>query len=82
MEIFTLLFLQVPFSSLFLKNHKFLIVFLEGSIFSWGEGNYGQLGHGAAISQYNKPLIIGKPLEGKVMVQLACGANHTAALTS
>ena len=53
----------------------------NGIIYTWGEGNYGQLGHGTAISQHNKPLAIANGLQGKKMVQVACGANHTAALT-
>lgn len=59
---------------------RFLLID-NGVISTWGEGNYGQLGHGSAISQHNKPLQILKPLEGKIMTQIACGANHTAALT-
>mmetsp|Transcript_12114 Transcript_12114/g.48750 ORF Transcript_12114/g.48750 Transcript_12114/m.48750 type:complete len:602 (+) Transcript_12114:67-1872(+) len=53
-----------------------------GEVYTWGEGNYGQLGHGKAISQFNKPLKIAGPLSGRVIVQIACGANHTAALTN
>eukprot|EP01095_Lingulamoeba_sp_RSL-Kostka_P008375 TRINITY_DN2781_c1_g1_i1.p1 TRINITY_DN2781_c1_g1~~TRINITY_DN2781_c1_g1_i1.p1 ORF type:complete len:604 (+),score=224.26 TRINITY_DN2781_c1_g1_i1:84-1895(+) len=51
-----------------------------GVLYTWGEGNYGQLGHGDVIAQYNKPLKVGQALEGKTIVQIACGANHTAAL--
>eukprot|EP01094_Clydonella_sp_ATCC50884_P028437 TRINITY_DN8529_c0_g1_i1.p1 TRINITY_DN8529_c0_g1~~TRINITY_DN8529_c0_g1_i1.p1 ORF type:complete len:632 (+),score=133.57 TRINITY_DN8529_c0_g1_i1:274-1896(+) len=53
----------------------------SGGVWTWGEGNYGQLGHGDSISQYNKPLKIGSPLEGQRMIQIGCGANHTAALS-
>lgn len=68
---------------LFFSSFSYVISFIldNGVISTWGEGNYGQLGHGSAISQHNKPLQILKPLEGKMMSQIACGANHTAALT-
>lgn len=59
-----------------------LIGFSEQSeLFTWGEGNYGQLGHGAAVTQYSKPLKVGKPFDGRPIYQIACGSNHTAALT-
>merc|ERR1712169_105093 len=52
-----------------------------GGIYTWGEGHYGQLGHGDKIPQYTKPFKIGNVFEKLRMVQLACGANHTAAIT-
>jgi Regulator of chromosome condensation (RCC1) repeat len=49
---------------------------------SQGSGTYGQLGHGAAISQYSKPLVIkGIPEELQVS-RIACGDNHSAVVTS
>ena len=53
-----------------------------GEVHTWGDGKYGQLGHGKAISQFNKPLKIAGALSGRIVVQISCGANHSAALTS
>mmetsp|Transcript_15847 Transcript_15847/g.40533 ORF Transcript_15847/g.40533 Transcript_15847/m.40533 type:complete len:695 (+) Transcript_15847:1646-3730(+) len=54
----------------------------DGRIHSWGSGTYGQLGHGAAISQYSTPLILkGIPAEMQVS-RIACGDNHSAVVTS
>ncbi|XP_065336810.1 RCC1 and BTB domain-containing protein 1-like [Cloeon dipterum] len=53
----------------------------SGSAFSWGENDFGQLGLG--IKQYTKvPTKISGLLEHKKVVQVACGSDHTLALTS
>jgi len=52
-----------------------------GEVYTWGEGNYGQLGHGASVTTYTKPLLVGQPLQGCHVIKIACGSNHTAALT-
>jgi len=51
-----------------------------GEVFSWGEGTYGQLGHGPAVTIYTTPLALGPPLKGLNIIQIACGSNHSAAL--
>ncbi|CAB3378362.1 Hypothetical predicted protein [Cloeon dipterum] len=53
----------------------------SGSVFSWGQNMYGQLGLGTR--QYTTvPTKISGSLKGKRVVQVACGAEHTLALTS
>lgn len=41
----------------------------------------GQLGLGEDISERKKPFPVGGVLEGKKVVQVACGGMHTVALT-
>lgn len=42
-----------------------LAVTAEGEVFSWGDGDYGKLGHGNSATQ-KYPKIIQGPLLGKV----------------
>jgi alpha-tubulin suppressor-like RCC1 family protein len=49
-----------------------------GSVFSWGTGTNGQLGHGTTES-VPIPLLINK-LQGKGVCQISCGGAHSAAL--
>ncbi|CAB3385502.1 Hypothetical predicted protein [Cloeon dipterum] len=52
----------------------------SGAVFSWGNNEYGELGLGT--TGYTKfPTIIGQ-FSQKMVVQVACGGNHTLALTS
>ena len=37
----------------------------EGSIFSWGDGDYGKLGHGSSLT-YKIPKLIAGPLSRRV----------------
>ena len=52
----------------------------SGSVFSWGCGRDGQLGHG----DYGSPRVptLLKALEGKVILKIVCGEYHSAALSS
>ncbi|CAB3388426.1 Hypothetical predicted protein [Cloeon dipterum] len=53
----------------------------SGSVFSWGENKYGQLGLGT--TEHTKvPTKISGSLKEKKVVQVACGGLHTLALTS
>ncbi|CAB3359300.1 Hypothetical predicted protein [Cloeon dipterum] len=52
-----------------------------GSVFAWGENSQGQLGLGTRKNTLI-PTKITKTLVGKKVVQVACGTNHTLALTS
>ncbi|XP_073987726.1 E3 ubiquitin-protein ligase HERC2 isoform X1 [Rhodnius prolixus] len=52
----------------------------EGEIYSWGEGEDGQLGHGNK-SMCDRPRVI-EALHGKHIVDIACGGAHSAAITA
>lgn len=48
----------------------------EGEVFSWGDGDYGKLGHGNSSTQKYPKLIQG-PLQGKVRFHPASEHNFT-----
>ncbi|KAM8827696.1 putative E3 ubiquitin-protein ligase HERC1 isoform 4-T4 [Spinachia spinachia] len=58
-----------------------LAITLEGEVFSWGDGEYGKLGHGNSATQ-KYPKIIQGPLFGKVVVCVSAGYRHSAAVTN
>ncbi|XP_052393189.1 probable E3 ubiquitin-protein ligase HERC1 isoform X2 [Carassius gibelio] len=58
-----------------------LAVTAEGEVFSWGDGDYGKLGHGNSATQ-KYPKIIQGPLLGKVVVCVSAGYRHSAAVTN
>jgi alpha-tubulin suppressor-like RCC1 family protein len=51
----------------------------KGKVFSWGENNCGQLGHGDQEDRSVPTTIAG--LDGLVIIQISCGDFHMAALT-
>ncbi|XP_043943342.1 probable E3 ubiquitin-protein ligase HERC1 [Protopterus annectens] len=57
-----------------------LAVTTEGEVFSWGDGDYGKLGHGSTATQKYPKLIQG-PLVGKRVVCVSAGYRHSAAVT-
>ena len=52
----------------------------EGQIFSWGDGDYGKLGHGNALTQKYPKLVPGI-LSSKVVVCVSAGYRHSACVT-
>ncbi|XP_014842886.1 PREDICTED: probable E3 ubiquitin-protein ligase HERC1 isoform X1 [Poecilia mexicana] len=58
-----------------------LAIAVEGEVFSWGDGEYGKLGHGNSATQ-KYPKIIQGPLSGKVVVCVSAGYRHSAAVTN
>ncbi|CAH1402584.1 unnamed protein product [Nezara viridula] len=52
----------------------------DGEVYSWGEGEDGQLGHGNK-SMCDRPCVI-EVLHGKNVVDIACGGAHSAAITA
>ncbi|CAH1796720.1 unnamed protein product [Owenia fusiformis] len=52
----------------------------EGEIYSWGDGDYGKLGHGNSSTQKYPKLIQGA-LAGKVVKTMSAGYRHSAAVT-
>ena len=49
----------------------------DGGVFSFGSGQYGQLGHGSKSDEQNPRQII--ELMGTEVSQIACGKKHTLA---
>jgi hypothetical protein len=52
----------------------------DGRVYSFGDGRYGQLGHGDKENKFT-PTLIEAALEGEFVVQVACGYIHSMALT-
>ncbi|XP_063955724.1 probable E3 ubiquitin-protein ligase HERC1 isoform X1 [Lytechinus pictus] len=52
----------------------------EGQVFSWGDGDYGKLGHGNTLTQKYPKIIMGV-LTGKVVVCISAGYRHSACVT-
>lgn len=57
-----------------------LAITVEGEVFSWGDGEYGKLGHGNSATQ-KYPKMIQGPLVGKVVACVSAGYRHSAAVT-
>ena len=51
-----------------------------GHIYSWGDGDYGKLGHGNTSTQKLPKRVVG-PLVDKLVVQISAGYRHSAAVT-
>eukprot|EP00300_Choanocystis_sp_HF-7_P019282 c20291_g1_i1.p1 GENE.c20291_g1_i1~~c20291_g1_i1.p1 ORF type:complete len:1112 (-),score=197.97 c20291_g1_i1:2283-5597(-) len=50
----------------------------EGECFTWGSGDFGKLGHGELNDETTPRLVAA--LDGKKVIQVACGFSHTLAL--
>jgi E3 ubiquitin-protein ligase HERC1 len=58
-----------------------LALTVDGHVFSWGDGDYGKLGHGNAATQKSPKQVLGS-LAGKTVVQVSAGYRHSAAVTA
>jgi RCC1 and BTB domain-containing protein len=54
----------------------------DGRVYSFGYGSNGQLGHGNNETRLTPTFIEAAPLGGEFVVQVACGHEHSMALTS
>jgi alpha-tubulin suppressor-like RCC1 family protein len=55
------------------------VVTSNGSLYTWGKGSYGKLGHGNEID-YNEPCIV-EAFKNKPVCYVSCGYAFTAAIT-
>lgn len=53
----------------------------SGDVYAWGANTWGQLGLGDDVSRTSPVLVEDCALESCIVVQVACGARHTAVLT-
>ncbi|KAI5073199.1 hypothetical protein GOP47_0011212 [Adiantum capillus-veneris] len=61
------------------ENHS-VALSIDGQVFSWGRGKYGQLGHGSLNNEMS-PLQV-KALADQMIVQIVSGGDHTMAVNS
>ncbi|XP_017786874.1 PREDICTED: probable E3 ubiquitin-protein ligase HERC1 isoform X2 [Nicrophorus vespilloides] len=52
----------------------------DGLVYSWGDGDYGKLGHGSS-STHKEPKLITGPFQDKVIKTINAGYRHSAAIT-
>ncbi|KAK7116135.1 hypothetical protein V1264_001871 [Littorina saxatilis] len=57
-----------------------LALSVEGEVFSWGDGDYGKLGHGSNSTVKTPKQILG-PLVGKKIKCISAGYRHSSAVT-
>ena len=52
----------------------------NGEVFTWGRNSFGELGHGDTKERHVPTKV--ESLSGKRIVKVACGTNHTVAVTA
>ncbi|KAJ8551330.1 hypothetical protein K7X08_000700 [Anisodus acutangulus] len=62
------------------ENHTCAVT-LSGDLYTWGDGDFGLLGHGNEVSHW-VPKRVNGPLEGIHASYISCGPWHTAVVTS
>ena len=74
-------FHNVPAASIACGGSHNVCICSNGSIYSWGDGMYGQLGQGLNVLSSPQPLQITK-LKGVDIQAICCGQNHSLFLSS
>jgi len=70
---------NVQFEKVWAGESHVLALATDGTLYSWGSGRHGQLGHGDLASEpFPKPI---EPLQGIRIVDAACGAAFSVALS-
>ena len=77
--------LVVPFLGVHVKqvscgNQHSAVLLESGEIFTFGRGNFGQLGQGTSVTANVSTPAIVAGLQGKAVKMIACGWHHTCAL--
>ncbi|XP_055833559.1 PH, RCC1 and FYVE domains-containing protein 1 isoform X1 [Solanum dulcamara] len=62
------------------ENHTCAVT-LSGDLYTWGDSDFGLLGHGNEVSHW-VPKRVNGPLEGIHVSYISCGPWHTAVVTS
>lgn len=78
---------EIVLKQLSLGESHVLLLSDTGDVFSWGNGTRYQLGLGMPLSEVDKPqlvrtLALVKALQGKYIVNVACGGHHSVAVTN
>lgn len=60
--------------------HLLLVVFIPGSVYSWGMGTNLQLGTGEEDDEWSPVKMTGKQLENRAVLMASSGGQHTALL--
>ena len=66
-------------------NGYSLALSADGTVYTWGRNEYGQLGNGTITANSPVPVAVktaGTPMEGKTITQVAAGATHSLALAT
>ena len=69
----------IKFCGCGMTNSLFAICTFSGTVWSWGDGDYGKLGHGGSDG-CRAPRIIDK-LQSLGVVRVFCGSQFSVALT-
>lgn len=64
--------------------HHSMLLAEDGRVFSWGRGDYGQLGHGntESITEPKSIEVFEKLPDDNRVIQISCGDNHSIAVTA
>ena len=67
------------------SNGYSLALSADGTVYTWGRNEYGQLGNGVTATNSPVPVAVktaGTPMDGKTIIQIHAGYEHSLALAS